>query len=259
MVSMQSIAQILGKTLAQFGIDLRKCFRSVLGIPYFFRDLFRYRALFSKGSGALPLGSYYPVFHDRFGQAGKAHGHYFHQDIWAARKIHQLQPARHVDIGSSIDGFISHLLVFRDVEVVDFRPLHSDVRGLRFLQSDATELSEFRDGELESISSLHAAEHFGLGRYGDPVDPTAHLKFMAALARVLKPGGRLFFAVPCGVERLYFNARRVLAPETVLNAFQGLKLVSFSCVRDDGRLYENCDPTYVGLEVYGCGLFEFTK
>jgi len=28
----------------------------------------------------------------------------------------------------------------------------------------------------ESIVLLHALEHFGLGRYGDPIDPEGHLK-----------------------------------------------------------------------------------
>ena len=28
----------------------------------------------------------------------------------------------------------------------------------------------------DSISCLHALEHFGLGRYNDPLDPNGHLK-----------------------------------------------------------------------------------
>ena len=233
--------------------------RSLRGLPLFLRDVLRYRSLSRNRLGALRLGLFYPILHDRYGQSGEASGHYFHQDLWAARKVYQFKPQRHVDIGSSVSGFVSHLLVFREVEVIDVRPLKSDVPGLRFVQSDATQLSEFENDELESISTLHAGEHFGLGRYGDPVDPTAHLKFMAALTRVLKPGGRLYFAVPSGVEKLYFNAHRVLSPETVLAGFKGLRLVSFSWVNDDGVLNENADPQDVRGENYGCGLFEFTK
>ena len=111
----------------------------------------------------------------------------------------------------------------------------------------------------ESISSLHAGEHFGLGRYGDPVDPIAHLKFIQSLTRVLAPGGRLYFSVPSGVEQLLFNAHRVFAPETVVNAFSGLELLSFSCVKDDGAFYENCSPSEISKEMYGCGFYEYTK
>lgn len=245
--------------LVQFGIDPRKCLRSMRGLPLFLWDLLRYRQLSQNRKGALQFGRFYPILHDRFGQSGEASGHYFHQDLWAARKVYKFNPRRHVDIGSSVSGFVSHLLVFRDVEVIDVRPLQSDVSGLRFIQSDATQLFEFENNSLESISTLHAAEHFGLGRYGDPVDPTAHLTFMAALTRVLKPGGRLYFAVPSGIEKLYFNAHRVLSPETVLEGFKGLTLVSFAWVNDAGVLIENAKPQDVRNENYGCGLFEFTK
>ena len=44
------------------------------------------------------------------------------------------------------------------VEVIDIRPLNSTVPGLVFVQDDATILGQFRDGSLESLSSLHAAE-----------------------------------------------------------------------------------------------------
>jgi len=51
---------------------------------------------------------------------------------------------------------------------------------------------------------------------------------------VLRPGGRLYLAVPIGVPRVEFNAHRVFAPVTVLDALSGLDLVSFSVVDDRG-------------------------
>jgi hypothetical protein len=81
-----------------------------------------------------------------------------------SKKNYEIKPEKHIDIGSSIDGFISHLLVFMPrVDVVDIRALHSTVPELHFVQDDATHLTNFADCSLESISSLHAAEHFGLG------------------------------------------------------------------------------------------------
>ncbi len=169
-------------------------------------------------------------------------------------------PSRHIDIGSRIDGFIAHLLVFMPVTIVDIRPLQSPVKGLTFLRDDATELSQLPSASVVSLSSLHVAEHFGLGRYSDPIDPSACFKFMSALERILAPGGRLYFSVPIGRERVEFNAHRVFAPETILQSFPELQLVSFSFVGDDGRLHEDdLDPLALSASEFACGLFEFTK
>lgn len=111
---------------------------------------------------------------------------------------------------------------------------------------------------MNSISSLHAAEHFGLGRYGDPIEPEAHLKFMPNLKRVLEPQGSLYFSVPVGHERVEFNAHRVLSPFTVINEFEELELVALDGVID-GELEESVTPSRLEQQDYVCGLFEFTK
>jgi predicted SAM-dependent methyltransferase len=145
------------------------------------------------------------------------------------------------------------------VTVVDIRNLDSDVSGLTFFCDDATRLSQFQSDSVESISTLNAAEHFGLGRYSDPVDPNACFAFMAALERVLAPNGHLYFAVPVGKERVEFNAHRVFAPDTILNCFPKLQLVSFSYIGDDDKLYEDVEPRAASDSEYACGLFEFRK
>ncbi len=58
-----------------------------------------------------------------------AGGHYFHQDLWAAKKIFKRRPMTHVDIGSRVDGFVAHLLVFMPVTAVDIRYLDSNIEG----------------------------------------------------------------------------------------------------------------------------------
>ena len=126
----------------------------------------------------------------------------------------------HVDIGSRIDRFIAPLLALIPVTVVDIRPILSTVEGLSFIQADCTELSIFQDGSLESVPSLPAAEHFGLGRYGDPIDPDAPFRFMVSLARVLRPGGRLFFSVPVGRERGFY-----MWPHTFAATFTAKRLI----------------------------------
>ena len=76
---------------------------------------------------------------------------------------------------------------------------------------------------------------------------------------VLAPGGFLYFSVPVGRERLVFNAHRIFAPSTIISAFDGLKLLSFSAVNDRGEFLENIDQRAASTFEYGCGLFEFTK
>ena len=241
-----------------FGVDGFKAVRTLVGLPGFARDAKAY-AKYQNKQFPFHWKYAYPVLDERYINAGAVDGHYFHQDLWAAREIFRANPVRHVDIGSRIDGFIAHLLVFREVEVVDIRPLMPNVSGLRFTQDDATELKRFADDSLESISSLHAAEHFGLGRYGDAIDPDAWSKFAHALTRVLRPGGHLYFSVPCGREKLHFNAHRVFSPDTLIDAFCGLNLVSLHGVADDGHLYEHMPAKALAGQQYGCGLFHFTK
>jgi len=241
------------------GFSPRVLFRSISGIPYFITTLIKYRRLNSDPSFRISVRSLFPILSDRGDTAGVADGHYFHQDLWAAKKIHKRAPSTHFDIGSRVDGFVAHLLVFMPVTIVDIRSLASDIPGLTFVQDDATQLRQIDSNTIESLSSLHAAEHFGLGRYSDPVDPNACFVFMKALERILAPGGNLYFSVPVGQERVEFNAHRVFAPRTILDCFSNLRLVSFSFVGDDGRLYEIADPADCESLRYGCGLFHFEK
>jgi SAM-dependent methyltransferase len=207
----------------------------------------------------LSMAEAFPILDEHIASAGVARGHYFHQDLWAARKICRRRPARHFDVGSRIDGFVAHLLVFMPVTVIDVRALQDDVEGLTFIQADAGTLECLPANTVESLSSLHAVEHFGLGRYGDPIDPAAPWQAMGSLARVLRPGGALYLGVPIGRERLMFNAHRVFSPQTILAALPSLDLVSFSAVDDDGALVRECSPSDFERAEYACGLFEFTK
>lgn len=219
----------------------------------------RYARLNSRSALRPRLAELWPVLIDYAEPAGIV-DYYFHQDLWAARKIYARRPGAHVDVGSRVDGFISHLLVFMPVSYVDVRPLKG-VLGLTVVQEDATTMTGFGPGTIDSLSSLNAAEHFGLGRYGDPIDPEACFTFMHSLARALKPGGRLYFATPIGRERVQFNAHRIFALETILEHFADLKLVSFSYVDAEGTMWEDVPlESYIRPDQsFACGLFEFTR
>jgi len=234
-------------------------FRSfVRRLPRYAREARAYQRA-RPGEFPIAAGNLVPILVDYDAAAGVASGHYFHQDLWAARLIHARRPARHVDIGSRVDGFVAHLLTFMPVTVLDVRPLRSEVEGLSFEQGDITRLDRFADGSIASLSSLHAVEHVGLGRYGDDIDPEGWRKAVAELTRVLQPGGRLYFSVPIGRQRVRFNADRYFNASTIVRAFAPLRLVSHAAVDDSGRLVRDPPLSAFDRAEDSCGLFEFTK
>ena len=256
---MLSILKRIHQIMSRSGINLLAFGHSVISIPYYLQTMMVYHRQSVGGKFPLQFQNLNPCLGDRHSDAGIGDRQYFYQDLWAARKIQQRRPERHVDVGSRIDGFIAHLLTFMPVEVVDVRPLGDVVDGLKFVQDDATEMRGFAPDSLVSLSCLHAAEHFGLGRYGDPVSTDAPFRLMQSLQRVLKPGGNLYFSVPVGHERVEFNAHRVFAPQTVVDGFPGLALQSFSYVDDRGAFHENALISGASQLSLGCGLFEFSK
>ena len=209
------------------------------------------------GSEPVKLRDTYPCLFDRTATTS-VDSHYFYQHIWAFEKIFNLKPKVHVDVGSSVD-FVGLLSVITNVRFVDIRPL--DVSNMANLESVKGSILEmpYKNESLESISCLHVAEHIGLGRYGDPLDPLGTGKAAAELSRCLAQGGNLFFSVPVGKPKLCFNAHRIHSPRQILRYFEGLKLVEFSGTDDNKRFMQNIDPEVLEDSRYACGMFWFTK
>jgi len=196
--------------------------------------------------------------------AGVAKGHYFHQDLMVAQKIFLSNPERHVDIGSRVDGFVAHVASFREIELFDIRPLKAKVKNVTFRVQDLLELPDDLHDYADSVSCLHALEHFGLGRYGDPIDPEGHARGFNNLIKLTKRGGMLYVSVPVGRKRVVFNAHRVLAPNDLIGlAADKLALESYSYVDDHGdlRVGEDFQRLIADSENlgYGLGIFEFRK
>lgn len=252
-------ARLLVRLSRVMGFEFKYLAANLSTLPGFGRNLQKYRKENRRPNFSIAIRDLYPVLHEADLNAGGLRDHYFHQDLWGAKRIFERRPSCHVDVGSRIDGFIAHLLVFMPVTLVDIRPIQTTIPGLTFVQGDATSLNSFDDNSVSSISSLHAAEHFGLGRYGDAIEPDACFRFMQSLCRVLAPGGRLYFSVPIGRERVEFNAHRVFALDTILDSFSDLTLLSFSFIDDDGVLHEDVATEDMPRSDFSCGLFEFTK
>ena len=203
-----------------------------------------------------------PILSDVKTQSGKVKRHYFHQDLWAARRIYEEKPAKHIDVGSRVDGFVAHLLTFMDVTVIDIRSFKSKIKGLTFHQADMMEHDPGHNRILvESVSCLHALEHFGLGRYGDPVCLNGWEKGLRNLAALVAPGGRLYLSVPIGPQVIEFNAQRIFKPETIITAAAklDLQLIEFSYIDDAGDLHESVGINEAKGCTYGCGCFLFSR
>lgn len=241
------------------GIDIKKIYSNLKNFHRFYKEYRLYNKKNNREQFSSSLNDIYPILTDYKDQAGKAKGHYFHQDLWAARKIYKSKPKEHYDIGSRIDGFIGHILPYTQVIMIDIRELDSKIEGLKYEQGDATNLDWITDNSVNSLSSLHAVEHFGLGRYGDPIDPEAPFKAMSEFERILEPGGKLLFSVPIGKERVEFNAHRIFSPNTIIKEFEKLTLLNFAGVDDEGNLLKNSSPNDFSSSEFSCGLFEFTK
>ena len=117
--------QQLARRSAQFGFDPRKLPQLVRETPALRRDRKRFEVQRhqSQFAAEFPMGKPYRVFGERRQPAGAASGHYFHQDLLVARDVFARNPTRHIDVGSRVDGFVAHVASFREIEVVDIRPL----------------------------------------------------------------------------------------------------------------------------------------
>ena len=213
-----------------------------------------------------PMGSAFVITGERSSEGGVASGHYFHQDLIVARDVFKSNPRRHIDVGSRVDGFVAHVASFRDIEVCDIRPVETPVDGITFHQMDLMSMGSEWIGVADSVSCLHALEHFGLGRYGDPVDFDGWRRGLDNLRGMLEPGGMLYLSVPTGLhQRIEFNAHRVFSlpflKQTVNDDFEVLQ-VDF--VLDNGRLITNIDLDGPAAQrsfdaQYGCSIWRLRK
>ncbi len=179
---------------------------------------------------------------------------YFYQDTWAAKKIFELNPKEHYDVGSNAKtiGIISQ---FTKTYMVDIRPLPIKLKNLNFIKGDITTLP-FKNNSIKSISSLCVIEHIGLGRYGDKLDELGSEKAIKEIIRVTSKKGNIFISVPVHNENtIYFNAHRAFTKEYILTKFHNCKLVEEKYIYN-GKLQ---DKYRTKNRNYGTGLFWFTK
>lgn len=235
-------------------VDPIRFYLGITGYFWFIRDIILYK---KKDPSAKIINiNLFPILHEKVPYA-PFDGHYFHQQLWAFERIFKKKPKVHVDVGStySMSGYISKIT---KAIFIDLRPIKTSLKNLEVLKGDILALP-FKTNFIPSLSCLHVAEHIGLGRYGDPIDPRGTEKACRELARVLAKGGYLYFSLPIGKDRICFNGHRIHTVKTILRYFRDLKLIEYSVVDDQGKFHEKVDyAKYSDLE-YGCGMFMFTK
>ena len=263
---MKRIFRQLYSGLVLFGIDPKKTCRAVQALPTYFRNRAKLRHQQKTSKHEFAFGRSYPCLGDRFAESGSTKSVYFQQDLLVARRVFLNNPTKHVDVGSRIDGFVAHVASFRELEVLDIRPLSTGITNVRFAQADMMQpIDANLRNYCDSLSCLHTIEHFGLGRYGDPINYDGYLLGLNNLNQILKPSGTLYFSVPIGPQRIEFDAHRVFSLKYLLELFRDdYQIEQFSYIDDDGLLFENVPLSDSDIENnfgcnYGCCIFEMIK
>ncbi len=240
--------------LRNAGFNPRRLLDSWRGWQRYEKDRTRFRKL--QESPAFVWGRELPILNEWDETSGSL-GAYFLQDQLVARWIYQAAPDRHVDVGSRLDGFIGSVSVFREVEVIDIRPQPEPVSNVKFHQLNLMEpLTPGWLKSTDSLSCLHTIEHFGLGRYGDPIDPGGYLKGLGQLKQMVAPGGTFYLSTPIGPQRIEFNAHRVFAARTVLDWFaDNWSIEKLAVIDDSERIRELNHWTEAEITSnFGCNL-----
>ncbi|MEM1165362.1 MAG: DUF268 domain-containing protein [Planctomycetota bacterium] len=268
----KEIVRKLKNALHLLGVDTTAMVKNIRGLSPFLRNRSELRRQMASKEAMgdpldFPLGKIYPCLKDRFDPGGQPVGTYFHMDLWAAQQLFRARPERHVDVGSSVRGFCAHVASFMEIEIFDIRPTRSSAANMSFRTADLMQLDESLVESTPSLSCLHALEHFGLGRYGDPVEYDGWRKGWDNLVRMVQPGGRFYFAVPIGArQRIEFDAHRVFSLPFIVNEMVGeaMSIEAFAYIDDDDEIHPDVDPRgeaakdTFGLK-WGAGLFVFQK
>jgi hypothetical protein len=244
--------------VSQVGMDFHKFFLSLKGI---FRFIGNYFLFAGKFDGILNLK---PCLHDWYLEGGNIKNEYFWQDLYVATQIFKKNPGLHVDIGSRVDSFVAHVASFRKIEIFDIRQVTSEIPNVIFRQLDLMVSEHNFVDYADSVSCLHALEHFGLGRYGDPIDINGFEKGFSNISKVVKNNGLLYLSIPIGRARVEFNAHRISHPSKIihLSKINNLKIVGFSFVENNSIVHSSdieSDLLILGEKDYCLGIFTFLK
>jgi hypothetical protein len=248
--------KIIHSIFCQFGINLLKL-KNIIYIPWFIKCFLKYKN-FANGN---QINSIFPVFGEHKEKSSAIIKHYFNQDLLVASYIYKNNPKKHVDVGSRVDGFVAHVATFRKIEVFDIRDNNFQFKNIIFKRKDISKIDKSLTNYCDSLSCLHTLEHFGLGRYGDQLDPNGHIKGFWNLIKILKTDGMLYISFPISDKNVtYFNSERSFNPKEILKWSNDLRLVKFDFIDDYEKIFLDVDLNKFRKKIsYGCGIYTFKK
>ncbi len=224
----------------------------VKGVTWFLSDYFELKRQLSLNNNAAKIDAFCPQLNDKT-SITPIEPIYFFQDAWAAKKIFELKPEHHYDVGSAAKT-IAIISQFVPTTMVDIRPLELNLENLYFKKGSILNLP-FEDNSIKSISSLCVIEHIGLGRYGDPIDILGSEKAVKELIRVTAPGGIILLSVPVGnANKVLFNAHRIFDKDYLMKLFYSCELIE-----DKYILRQQFNRKITITDEFQVGLFKFKK
>lgn len=244
---------------SQLGINPKQFFYSIFGLPRYVKNFFNFRKEYQGNI------EFMPCLHDWYEEGGSTKTEYFWQDLYIAQKVYKANPLKHVDVGSRIDGFVAHIASFREVEIFDIREITSEIPNVIFKRADLMEPVGDYSNYCDSLSCLHALEHFGLGRYGDKINVNGYKLGLRNMANILKKEGIFYLATPIGNPRVAFNAHRIFDPYELKSIMQevGLQLKEFAWFGEDKKIIGSVDIdsdfNKLSKLPYSLGIFTFVK
>ena len=215
---------------------------AIRGLVPYIKDLIAFIYMFrkSKSKDSLIIT---PCLSDRYMNAGLSSSIYFIQDLYCSTLIKKINAINHLDIGSRFDGFIAQVASSKKIDVIDIRPsANSPFDNLNFIQGDITQPPKEMINSYHLVSSLHALEHIGLGRYGDRLSINGFKDGLKSCSKLVKEGGYLLISIPTTDKEnniIEFNNQRVFSRNKVisevLNNLENFRLQKF-CIIDNRRV-----------------------
>eukprot|EP00804_Cyclotella_cryptica_P004382 CCRYP_006799-RA/>CCRYP_006799-RA protein AED:0.02 eAED:0.10 QI:0/-1/0/1/-1/1/1/0/856 len=100
------------------------------------------------------------------------------------------------------------------------------VCGVPWMESKSEASFDSEEGVYNLLVSFSGIEHYGLGRFGDPIDKSADSMWMKRILKALAPGGFLLLAVPTSSKSyVVHNFYRVYGPDSLSRLLKGFEFI----------------------------------
>lgn len=245
---------------SEFGFDFYKMFLTPISITRYLKNLFLFKKELKKNKSENFKIELIPRLNDHNQIAGGYENEYFITDLFISQYISKESPGIEslLDVGSRVDGLVSHISCFREITIIDIRDVPSKFKNIKSMKLDMTQNFKMNGRKkYDAITSNHAIEHFGLGRYGDPVDFNGHIKAIKNIHKLLKEEGLFILGVPYSKEnKIFFDCHRELS----INKWSKILISSgftikekYSQYKDEWpKIYKNSLSKEKGMIIFFC-------